>query len=1016
VVRVLAIAALFWSHSGIAFAQAAIGGTVRDVTGVSRSGVTVQATSSVLIEKVRTTTTDDSGRYRIENLPPGTYSVRFTLAGFTPLQRDEVVVAGALTTDVDAELGVERVTETTTVVGAAPLVDVYSANHEMALGAALVKSLPTARSYNSLLFIVPGVTTNTIDTITGTALTSFPIHGGRTNEGRLTIDGWTIGSPPSGNSPTNFSVDLGNAVEVSLSAAGLGERETGGVLLNVVTRSGGNATHGSVYAAGTARALQSDNLTAMSRAQGASPLTPLSRVYDVSGTFGGPIRKDRVWYALTGHTGGSTRETPNVFYNLNAADPAKWLYAPDTARHAYSDRTFENLSGRVTWQMTPRNRITGYWDPQAVCRACTGATPGAAEPATISHEAVGVLGRRMHVTQAAWTSALSQRITLEAGYGGTYFGVGNFERDPNPTRDLVRVVEQCANGCAANGGVPGLVYRSQDFSIAHTGSYLWRGSASFVSGTTSVKAGYQHTLMTDDRIWFTNDQNLTYRLNNGVPNQLTQSISPWVNDARAGWDAVYAQMQRTTDRVTVQAALRFDRATSWFPEQQEGPSRFLPAAIVIPKTRGVDSYKDLSPRLGAAVDLFGDGRTALKINLGKYLEGVGVSGTYANTNPTLRMPQTTPVFGTAGVTRAWVDANGNFVPDCDLLDNAAQDRRGAGGDMCGVVSNTNFGTSVLTNNFDRALLNGWGVRPSDWTLGAALEHRLHRHAAVTVAYSRRWFRGFSVADNQAVAAEDFTPFSLVAPSDPRLPGGGGYTVSGLYDVVPGKAGRVSNLITTAGRFGQWTQQFNGVDAMLDVRSGEWTFSGGVSIGQTVTDNCDVRARLPELSTATTGTSVFGAGLATSAVTPISPYCHVATGALTQGRGLAAYLVPRIDVQVSAVFQSRPGAMLAANYAAPNADVAPSLQRDLSGNAANVTVNLIAPGTLYGDRVQELDLRVGKRLKLGPMRSLLSVDVYNVINAGAVLSYNSTFVPNGTWLQPLAIQTPRFIRFAAEIEF
>src|SRR5215471_6789121 len=690
-VRALAIAALLLGVPAVASAQAAIGGVVRDVSGVLRPDVTVEVSSPVLIERIRTTTTDGGGRYRIENLPPGLYAVRFTLAGFAPVEQHDVVVAGALTTALDAELGVEHVRETTSVAGVVPLIDVYSANHEIALGAALVKTLPTARSYNSLLFIVPGVTTNTIDTITGTALTSFPVHGGRTNEGRLAVDGWTIGSPPSGNSPTNYSIDVANAVEVSLSAAGLGERETAGVLMNVVTRSGGNTRHGSLYAAGTARALQANNVTAMLQAQGASPITPLSRVYDVSGTFGGPISKDRVWYALTAHTGGSTRHVPNVYYNLNAGDPAKWLYSPDLTRHEYSDRTFENASGRVTWQMTPANKITGYWDPQAVCRTCSGATPGAAEPATIAPEAVGVLGRRMHVTQTAWTSVLSPRVTVEAGYGGTFFGVGNFERDPNPTRDLIRVVEQCASGCAANGSIPGLVYRSQDFSIAHTGSYLWKASTSYVSGTMTVKAGYQHTLMTDNRTWFTNNQNLTYRLNNGVPNQLTQSISPWVNNARIGWDAVFAQGHWTRDRLTFQAALRFDRVESWFPMQKEGPSRFLPMAIMIPETRGVDSYKDISPRMGVTFDPFRTGRTALKFQVGKYLEGAGTTGNYANSNPTLRMPQTTSTFGTAGVTRSWTDANANFVPDCDLLNPAAQDLRSTGGDLCGVVSDVNFG-------------------------------------------------------------------------------------------------------------------------------------------------------------------------------------------------------------------------------------------------------------------------------------------------------------------------------------
>jgi len=959
---------------------------------------------------------DRDGRYRIENLTPGLYSVRFELAGFAPVQRDGIDVMGSATTAVDADLRVAALSETITVAETTPLVDSYSATHETNVSGALMKSLPTARTYNSILFAVPGVTTSTIDTITGTALTSFPIHGGRTTEGRLAIDGWTVGSPPSGNSPTNYTIDLGNAVETSFSAAGLGERETAGLVMNVVTRSGGNARSGSVYAGGTARALQSDNLTPELQAQGATGTTPLSQVYDVSGTFGGPLRKDHVWYALTAHTGGSTREVPNVYYNLHAGDPAAWLYAPDLARHEYSDRTFENASGRLTWQLTPRNRITGYWDAQAVCRTCTGATPGASEPARISPEAVGVLGRQLHVTQANWTSPFSSRLLLEAGYGGTFFGVGNFERDPNPTRDLIRVVEQCASGCAANGNIPGLAYRSQDFSIAHTGSYLWKASASYASAATTAKIGYQHTLMTDDRTWYTNDQNLTYRFNNGVPNQLTESISPWVNDARAGWDALYAQVQHSRDRLTMQAALRFDRAHSWFPEQQEGPSRFLPAAIVFPETKGVDSYKDLTPRIGAALDLFGDGRTALKANLGKYLEGVGVAGNYANTNPTLRMPQTTMTFGTAGVTRAWTDANGNFAPDCDLLTPAGQDLRASGGDMCGVMSNTSFGTNVLTNNFDPALLNGWNVRPSDWTLGVSLEHRLLKRAAVTAAYTRRWFRGFSVADNQALAPADLTPFSIVAPLDSRLPGGGGYSIDGLYDVVPGKAGRVDNLITDSQRFGAWRQYFDGFDAALDVRSSTVTASGGVSLGRTVTDNCDVRAHLPELSTATTGTSAFGAGLLTSAVTPVSPYCHVSTGQQTQARGLASYLVRRIDVQLSAVFQSRPGAMLAANYAVPNSVVAPSLGRDLSGNAANVTVNLVKPGTLYGDRLQELDVRVGKRFTFGRTRSLISLDVYNALNASAIVAYNPAFVPGGTWLQPQTIQTPRFIRIAAEIEF
>ena len=137
-----------------------------------------------------------------------------------------------------------------------------------------------------------------------------------------------------------------------------------------------------------------------------------------------------------------------------------------------------------------------------------------------------------------------------------------------------------------------------------------------------------------------------------------------------------------------------------------------------PETRGVDAYKDVTPRVGLAYDLMGTGKTVLRMTVGNYLEGARVIGHYANTNPSLRMPQTTPVLGTAGVTRAWTDANQNFVPDCDLTNPAAQDLRASGDDRCGVMSNTRFGQNVLTNNFDAAVLDGWGVRPADWVLGA----------------------------------------------------------------------------------------------------------------------------------------------------------------------------------------------------------------------------------------------------------------------------------------------------------
>ena len=1002
----------------VSYAQAALAGAVTDGSGAVIPGVSVVATSDALIENTRTAVTDNAGRYRIEDLRPGRYQVRFSLGGWQTYEQTAVDLTASLTTTVHVQLAIGSLTDTVSVTSALPPIDVQSARRAVTMSSPVIRSLPTSRNFNSLLVLIPGVVTTVNDTIMAPSTMSFPMHGGRQQEGRLLLDGLTVGSPAAGNSATMYDFDVGEAQEVTFATSGgLGEWETSGLVMNIIPKSGANATHGSLFASGTGEALQSSNLTPELIARRVTRASPYSKVYDLSGSLGGALAADRVWYFLGAHTGGSTRKSTIVRYNLNAADPAAWLYAPDADRPAYSDRTFERAKGRVTWQLTPRNKIGVFWDAQTVCRACTGATPGLSEPQQISPEAVGVLGRRLDVTQATWSSPRTNRLLLEAGYGGIYFGVGNFEREPNPTRDLVRVVEQCASGCAANGGIPGLTYRSQDFSVASNGSYLWKGSVSFVTGTHMLKAGFQRTHMTDDRRWMTNDQSLTYRVDNGVPNQLTQSISPWVNDARAAWQAWFLQEQWTVRRLTLQGAVRFDRAWSWFPEQQEGPSRFLPVPLIVPETRGVDSYTDITPRLGIVYDLTGHGTTAVKMSLGRYLEGVGVNGLYANANPTLRMPQTTMAFATAGVTRAWNDANGNFVPDCNLGDPGAQDFRANGGDLCGVVSNVNFGRSVLTNAFDPGVLSGWGVRPSDWNLVVSIQQRIGKQSAVDVAYTRRSFHGFTVADNLAVGAADLTPFSILAPNDPRLPGGGGYRVDGLYDVVPDKAGQVNNLLTGAAMHGRWGQHFNGVDVTVQARAGRSvTFAGGTSTGQTVADNCDVRARLPELSTAVTGTSAFGAGLAASAVTPLSPYCHVAYGVLTQLRGLSSYVVPKLDLQIAATFQSKPGALLAANYAAPNSVVAPSLGRNLSGNAPNATVNLIEPGSMYGDRINQIDLRFAKVFGVRGSRATVGVDVYNALNSSAVLTYNNSFVPGGTWLQPLMVLTPRLFKVTAALDW
>ena len=443
-----------------ASAQAVITGTVRDTSGAILPGVTVEATSPALIEKVRAAVSDGTGQYRIEDLRPGTYAVSFTLTGFSVLKREGIELTGSFTAVVNAEMRLGALEETIVVTGESPIVDVQSARRQLTLGSDVLRSIPTIRNYNGVVLLVPGVVTNTNDVPTGATTTQFPIHGGRNNEGRLMIDGLNIGTPVGGNQPPGYIADIGNAQEITFTTSGgLGESETAGVVMNVVPRTGGNRISGAVFFSGTGEGLQSSNYTEELRLAGLTAAIPLSKVYDLNGAVGGPIMRDRVWYFVNARTQGSTRGIASVYYNQNTGDATKWLYLPDPDRPAFSDRTWDNISGRITWQATPRNKIGFAWDEQRICRNCEGMTQGITDPARVSPEAIGNGSGTFRVPQATWSSPVTNRFLLDAGFGGNYNGYGHRERKGNTTRPLIRVSEQCAAGCPANGDIPGLVYR-----------------------------------------------------------------------------------------------------------------------------------------------------------------------------------------------------------------------------------------------------------------------------------------------------------------------------------------------------------------------------------------------------------------------------------------------------------------------------------------------------------------------------------------------------------------------------
>jgi len=1003
----------------MALAQGSISGLVKDTTGAVLPGVTVEAASPVLIEKVRTTISDNSGRYQIIDLRPGSYTVTFTLPGFNTVKRDGVTLAGTGNAVVDADLRVGALEETVTVTGEAPVVDTQSITQQRVLNSEMVDALPSARNYFGLARMIPGTLGGGND-VGGSLIQdvgqSVIVHGSRNVDQRVTVNGVSTMTLQAGGNIGGQTPDVGSASEVTVDTNSLSaDLSTGGVRINFVPKDGGNRFSNSTFVTFANDSLQGDNFSDDLRTAGLGTPNKLVNAFDINESIGGPFKPNKVWFWLSMRYNTTENEAP-VFANKYAYDPVNFYkYEPDTATPGVNKGTQINSSLRVTWQASPRNKIAGTYKADKWCNCPNNIS------ATISPEA----GRdrrfpRLRQEHAEWTSPINNHVLFEAvglhlfeRWGNMHYRVhdGSLD-DPAIEAVLPQMYAILEQSTGLNYGI------LSNYNNTAVPSWTYRAAMSYVTGSHAIKYGFNRTHGYLDENQYTLNP-LAYRFNNGVPNQITERATYHVKTNLDNDLGFYAQDRWTVGRMTVQGALRFDYFATSVPEQHLGPESITPNRNITFPAQNLLSWKDLTYRSGFAYDLFGTGKTALKVGFNKYLLGQTLNGLGRDPNPIVALP--------TSVTRTWNDQmfgagdprSGNYKPDCDITNPLTNGE-------CAQISNLAFGTAVPADVFDKDLISGFNHRQANWEFSTSVQHELMPGMALDVGYFRRAWAHFRVTDNLLVGPEDYTRFDIVAPSSPNLPGGGGYTVHGFYDVVPSKFGQVRNLNALSDDYGHQYENFNGVDVTVNSRlKNGITLQAGMSTGKTMEDNCEIVEKLPEMNFFPTGIQPAVTGGTLPASWRAAEWCHRESPFLTQFKAYGVYVLPKIDVQVSGSYRSLPG-QIGPPALPPNNDVQVALTatnaflatnstlvRVLSGNAANVSLQLLEPYTTYLDRRNELDLRFGKILRFAKQRAVVSVDLFNALNSNARIMVNQSFA---AYPRPTEILNARLMKFSVAYDF
>src|SRR5688572_28340344 len=976
--------------SSTAYAQSIITGTVRDVSGAAMPGVTVEAASPVLIEKVKSTVSDGNGSYRITDLRPGVYSVTFTLTGFSTYRRDGLELPSDFTATLNAELKVGALEETITVTGESPIVDVSSTSRVQVLSRDVLDSIPSGRTIYAMSQLVTGVALNTPDVGGSRAMQqAYMTTRGLTSANNIVqIDGLMINGLD-GDGAVQQYINNQMIQEMSYTTAGAGaDVSPGGVRVNVVMKDGGNQHSGSFFGAWNDGQWQSDNHSPELLASGLRAVDKIKKVYEFSGGFGGPIKRDKLWYFAAGRLSGVHAPIADTFYVPAGSTQADCQAGRVACEQGVDDQYINSATLRLTWQMSTRNKFSIYYEEVDKFRG-HGMNAGD-DPETASQIWTSP---RYNDAAVKFTSAVNSSLLFDAGYSFNYEEYVITNQDGINKEAFSR--EWYANASRRDQTLVTLRNGLANWGGRYPDRFNTQASVSYVTGSHNAKVGFQYNWGTYINTREAN-ADLQQVYTNGVPSSVTIYNTPLrYKDALLGDLGIYAQDTWTIDRLTLNGGIRFETLKHEVSKQQSGAGRFIGERNFEPIP--MPTWKDIAPRFGVVYDLFGNAKTAVKFGLNRYNESRTTF--FANRYNPLAL---------SSASLSWTDLN---------TDDIAQGELGC----TYLTPGCEINLAQMPSTFGRAQLNRVDPefkRVYNIETTAGVQHELLPRVSVSANWYRRTFHRLRVTDNLLRTMSDYIPFPIFNPMT-----GQPFTI---FDVSPTAISRIDNFDTNAGD--ERKPVYTGVDLNLQARlPGGGTLFGGYVTERNMRNICDepddpnlllfcddAQNDIPFRPTLKlAGTYPLKWGISVSAAFQSLAGRPLGLTTTTPANKISGPGYGDTGSPVGTNFLIQRTTRYPANCPAPcpaGALVAPTL------TSASVTVPLVAPGTEFLPRLNQLDLSFAKNFQVGGYRLQGQADIFNIANSNFVTAYRSTNFATTAYQQPSSVLQGRMFRLGLQVKW